>query len=84
MKRSRSMSARVNLRYPDGVRAGSISPSDSKNLILEIVTSGNSARSRPMTSPIVMCARAACALTPALPPGGTVGGTVGGGPRRAR
>ena len=38
--------------HRDAVRSGSISPSDSRNRILEMVTSGNSSRSSDSTSPI--------------------------------
>ncbi len=43
MYRSRATSAGPNRRYPDGERAGWISPSDSRNRILDTLTSGNSA-----------------------------------------
>src|SRR5262249_21245040 len=51
-KRSLETSAAENLRYPDAVRCGWIKPSDSRNRILEIVTSGKSGRSAWSTAPI--------------------------------
>src|SRR6185369_6978009 len=50
---SRSTWARVYLRYPDGARIGSISPSASRKRNFEMVTSGNSGRSSPSTSPML-------------------------------
>jgi hypothetical protein len=42
MYRSRSMSAAENRRYPERDLAGSISPSASRNRILDVLMSGNS------------------------------------------
>src|SRR5688500_3094160 len=47
------MSAAVNLRYPDAVRAGVTSPSASRKRILEIVTSANSVCRSRSTSPML-------------------------------
>src|SRR5262245_3913838 len=72
MNLRRSTSGCANLRYPDGLRSGSISPSASRKRILEMVMSGNSPERSPSTSPIVMYARAAEALIraplPVAPP----------------
>ena len=50
---SRSTSPALNLRYPEGVRCGSTSPSASRKRILEMVTSGNSSRSWSSTAPML-------------------------------
>src|SRR5581483_3951766 len=52
MYRSRSMSAAENRRYPERDLAGSIRPSASRNLILDVLMSGNSGRSWASTSPM--------------------------------
>ena len=52
MYRRRSMSAWTYFRYPELARCGEISPSDSKNLIFDIVTSGNSSWSCFSTAPM--------------------------------
>src|SRR5919108_5248685 len=62
MYRSRSMSAAENRRYPERDLAGSISPSASRNRILDVLMSGNSGRSWASTSPMPNCPRAACSV----------------------
>src|SRR5664279_5349389 len=53
--RRRLISLSKNLRYPEGVRSGWISPWLSRNRIFEIVTSGKSSRRRVRTSPMARC-----------------------------
>src|SRR5689334_8768310 len=52
MYRSRSMSVVEKRRYPERDLAGSIRPSASRNLILDVLMSGNSGRSWASTSPM--------------------------------
>ena len=65
-QRRRSTSCSKNLRYPEGDRSGFTRPWLSRNLIFEMVTSGNSCRSRVRTSPIDRYVRL---LTRSPPPG---------------
>lgn len=60
------MSPALNLRYPEGVRVGSTSPSASRKRIFEIVTSGNSSRSVVSTVPM-LTSRPAGPTDPAVP-----------------
>ncbi len=62
------MSCGLNLRYPEGVRCGSMSPSDSRKRILEMVTSGNSSRSVLSTVPILTGRLSAAAVPFPAPP----------------
>src|ERR1700746_1979157 len=68
MYRSRSMSAAENRRYPERDLAGSISPSASRNRILDVLMSGNSGWSWASTSPMPNWPRADCSLMTCLPP----------------
>src|SRR5215475_4917048 len=72
MYRSRSMSAASNRRYPERDLAGSISPSASRNRILDVLMSGNSGWSWASTSPMPNWPRADCSLMTCLPPASCV------------
>src|SRR5215472_8626787 len=72
MYRSRSISDAENRRYPDRDLAGSISPSASRNRILDVLMSGNSGWSWASTSPMPNWPRADCSLKRCLPPASCV------------
>src|SRR5882762_8352953 len=67
MYRSRSMSAAENRRYPERDLAGSISPSASRNRILDVLMSGNSGWSWASTSPMPNWPRPFGSLMPCFP-----------------
>src|SRR5664280_540753 len=71
MYRSRVRSSGENVRYPDSVRSGERSPSDSRKRILEMLMSGKSGASVARTAPIVNEPGVAAGLTR----GGLLGGT---------
>src|SRR6201993_3889206 len=72
MYRSRSISDAENRRYPERDLAGSISPSASRNRILDVRMSGNSGWSWASTSPMPNWPRADCSLMTCLPPASCV------------
>src|ERR1700750_2383490 len=89
MYRSRSISDAENRRYPERDLAGSLSPSASRNRILDVLMSGNSGWSWASTSPMPNWPRADCSLMTCLPPAscvilGAPAAAVGGRRRRAR